>query len=53
MLEAGSGKDALRIKVAELMLAAPEHRAIESTIKDGTEKSGAPKTTIANLPIGF
>jgi len=33
-LEAGSGKDALRIKVAELMLAAPPHQAIESTIKD-------------------
>lgn len=33
-LEAGSGKDALRIKVAELMLAAPQHQAIESTIKD-------------------
>ncbi len=31
--EAGSG-DALRIKVAELMLAAPQHQAIESTIKD-------------------
>lgn len=49
MLEAGSGKDALRIKVAELMLAAPPHQAIESTIKDGF-KNPTPKLTIANLP---